>query len=136
MENLVIMKLNRININSNSPWEPKVGYSRAVKVGNQIFVSGTTATNNEGEIIGKNDPYKQTVQCIKNIEAALQNVGSSLIDVVRVRIYVINIEDWEIIGKAFYDFFAEIKPAATMVEVTKLITPEALVEIEADIIVS
>lgn len=130
------MRSKRTNISSNSPWEPIVGYSRAVKMGNHIFVSGTAATNDTGEIVGINDPYKQSIQCIKNIESALINSESSLKDIVRIRIFVTDIEDWEKIGNAFYKFFAGIKPAATMVEVNKLITPEALVEIEADAIVS
>ena len=130
------MKLKRTNISSNSPWEPIVGYSRAVKMGDHILVSGTTATNDEGEIIGIDDPYQQTIQCIKNIESAVIKANSTLADVVRVRIYVKNIDDWEKIGNAFNLYFANIKPAATMVEVSRLITPEALVEIEADLIIS
>jgi len=122
----------RINISSNAPWEDKVGYSRAVKINNNIFVSGTTATNENGEIVGVNDPYIQTKQCIKNIKTALEKGGAQLEDVVRVRIYVVNIDDWEIISKAFSESFKNIKPAATMVEVNRLISKEILVEIEAD----
>ena len=125
------MSNKRINISSNSPWEAIVGYSRAVKIDNTIFVSGTTATL-DGVIVGINDPYKQTIQCIKNIETALTKANASLNDVVRIRIYVVNIDDWEIIGKGLSQYFKDIKPAATMVEVNKLITPEILVEIEAD----
>lgn len=129
------MNNNRINISSNSPWEDIVGYSRAVKVDKSIFVSGTTATK-DGEIVGINDPYEQTIQCLKNIESALLKAKSSLKDVVRIRIYVLNIDDWEIVGKALNKYFNLIKPAATMVEVNRLITPEILVEIEADAYIS
>jgi len=129
------MKSNRINISSNSPWEDIVGYSRAVKMNNQIFVSGTTSTDDHGNIIGHNDPYAQTIQCIENIRTALEKGNSSLSDIVRVRIYVINIDDWEIIGNALSKYFKIIKPAATMVEVNRLIAPEILVEIEAEAII-
>lgn len=122
----------RKNISSNAPWEDKVGYSRAVKIGNNIFVSGTTATEKNGKIVGENDPYIQMKQCIKNIRNALEKGGAKLDDVVRVRIYVVNIDDWEIISKAFSESFKNIKPAATMVEVNRLISKEILVEIEAD----
>ena len=125
------MRTNRINISSGSPWEDKVGYSRAVKINNAIFVSGTTAIK-DGEIIGINDPYEQTIQCIKNIETALKKANASLDDVVRIKIYVINIDDWEKIGNGLSKYFMKIKPAATMVEVKRLIMPEILVEIEAD----
>jgi enamine deaminase RidA (YjgF/YER057c/UK114 family) len=126
------MAKNRINISSNSPWEEIVGYSRAVKIDNHIFVSGTTATDDSGNIIGINNPYIQTKQCISNINLALSNAGASLSDIVRLRIFVVNIDDWEIIGKALGESFKLIKPAATMVEVKRLITKEILVEIEAD----
>ena len=122
----------RVNISSGSPWEDIVGYSRAVKVGDQLFVSGTTATNEKGEIVGIENSYQQTKQCINNIESALNKVSYSLSDIVRIRIYVVNINEWEEIGKAISESFQFIKPAATMVEVSKLITPEALVEIEAE----
>ncbi len=122
----------RINISSGAPWEDIVGYSRAVKIGNQIFVSGTTATDTNGNIVGLNNVYAQTIQCIKNIENALAKANANLKDIVRVRIFVKNIDDWEIIGKALSKYFIKIKPAATMVEVSKLISPEILVEIEAD----
>ncbi len=122
----------RINISSGAPWEDIVGYSRAVKIGNQIFVSGTTATDTNGNIVGLNNVYTQTIHCIKNIENALAKANANLKDIVRVRIFVKNIDDWEIIGKALSKYFIKIKPAATMVEVSKLISPEILVEIEAD----
>lgn len=122
----------RVNISSNSPWEEIVGYSRAVKIDNHIFVSGTTATDLNGNIIGINDPFAQTKQCIENIKLALSKVDATLNDIARIRVYVINIDDWEIIGKALVEYFTEIRPAATMVEVRRLITKEVLVEIEAD----
>ena len=123
---------NRVNISSNSPWEDIVGYSRAVKIDNHIYVSGTTATDEDGAIVGIGDPYKQTIQIIKNIQSALHKAEAELTDIVRIRIYVTNIEHWEIIGKALSEYFINIKPAATMVEVSKLISPEILVEIEAE----
>ena len=127
--------MNRKNISSGAKWESEVGYSRAVKVGSHIYISGTTAIDENGQVVGVGDAYAQTVQIIKIIEKSLTEAGASLKNVVRTRMFVTNIDDWREIGKAHGEFFREIKPATTMIEVNRLIEEEILVEIEAEAIV-
>ena len=129
------MKRMRQNVSGNSPYEPVVGYSRAVRVGRQVFVAGTTATDDDGTLVGQGDAYVQTVQCFKNVEKALRKAGADFTHVVRTRMYVTDISRWEDVGRAHGEIFRGLRPAATMVEVSRLVDPDMLVEVEVDAVV-
>ena len=128
--------MKRKNYDSDTKWEPLIGYSRAVRIGATIHVSGTTATDDKGDVVGPGDPYAQTTQAINNMQEALNGLGAELRDVVRTRVYLVNIADWPEVGRAHAEAFADIKPATTMLEVRRLVDPEMLVEIEADAVLS
>ena len=127
--------MNRTNISSGSPWESIAGYSRAVRIGPHIFVAGTTASDSQGQVVGGDDPYRQTIYILEKIQAALGQAGAEMKDVVRSRMFVVNVDHWEAIARAHNEFFHQVRPAATLVEVNRLIDPAMLVEIEIDALI-